>query len=641
MAGLADLVISLTAETAQFRTQMERASKVANDNFTRMTNAAKMAGGAIAAFFAIRDALYFVKSTIDAADALDNLSQKTGIAVDELSRLQYAAKINEVSAEDLNSGLAKLARSVGEAGKGTGDAAKAFTAMGVNIKDANGNLRSSTDILYDVADAFSSYREGIEKTNLAQAIFGKSGDAYVNLLTQGRDGIKKLGDEAQKLGAVITPQAAKQAAEFNDNLDRMAALSKGAAISLGNVLLPTLNKLANEFLLLQKYGVGFAETLQMGLRFGNYQDQIRAINEELSSQGALMDEGRKASLLRQKAVLVEAAAVQALATAEGDLGDAVSRRFMRQNGGGEKKAAPMLGKDNKEKAAADEAQKLIDAQIEAYQKLIMTEDELSVSAVFLAGGTMQQVEAMSALIAKTRELTNEQERQTERNQALIDLANEYKALAEATASPVQQLANEEARLEELRKRLIAAGYEVADVENKIAEARMNAADKAAGVADKTEDLTAIYKDFGQAIGTAFEDAIISGKGLQDVMKGLEQDIMRIITRQLVTKPLEQFIGGMTQQMMGGGGSWLSSFFAGPRALGGPVVPGQSYLVGENGPEIFSPSGSSGSITPMGNGGTTNININVSGMRDSGDMKRSAAQIASMAATAVQRGRRNL
>jgi SLT domain-containing protein len=52
-----------------------------------------------------------------------------------------------------------------------------------------------------------------------------------------------------------------------------------------------------------------------------------------------------------------------------------------------------------------------------------------------------------------------------------------------------------------------------------------------------------------------------------------------------------------------------------RQLGGPVMGGQSYVVGENGPEIFTPN-STGSITPNGKLGDTpptqvvfNINAN--------------------------------
>ena len=52
-------------------------------------------------------------------------------------------------------------------------------------------------------------------------------------------------------------------------------------------------------------------------------------------------------------------------------------------------------------------------------------------------------------------------------------------------------------------------------------------------------------------------------------------------------------------------------FRGPRALGGPVSPGGSYLVGERGPELFTPS-SSGNITPNGAMGGNTITVNVQG-----------------------------
>ena len=52
-------------------------------------------------------------------------------------------------------------------------------------------------------------------------------------------------------------------------------------------------------------------------------------------------------------------------------------------------------------------------------------------------------------------------------------------------------------------------------------------------------------------------------------------------------------------------------FRGPRALGGPVAPGGSYLVGERGPELFTPS-SSGNITPNHAMGGANITVNVNG-----------------------------
>lgn len=93
---------------------------------------------------------------------------------------------------------------------------------------------------------------------------------------------------------------------------------------------------------------------------------------------------------------------------------------------------------------------------------------------------------------------------------------------------------------------------------------------------------------GLSFSSAFEDAILKGKSFSDVLKGLEQDIARIIIRSAVTAPLANAIGGGVQSLMG------SFSFGGARADGGPVIGGMAYLVGERGPEIVVPR-SSGTV----------------------------------------------
>lgn len=105
-------------------------------------------------------------------------------------------------------------------------------------------------------------------------------------------------------------------------------------------------------------------------------------------------------------------------------------------------------------------------------------------------------------------------------------------------------------------------------------------------------------DAGQAIAQGFEDAIISGNNLREVLKGLAQDLIRLVFRQQITQPLASAVG---------------SIFAGFRAEGGPVGAGSAYMVGEKGPELFVP-GSSGSIVPNGamggGGGKSGASVNV-------------------------------
>jgi len=93
----------------------------------------------------------------------------------------------------------------------------------------------------------------------------------------------------------------------------------------------------------------------------------------------------------------------------------------------------------------------------------------------------------------------------------------------------------------------------------------------------------LFDEAGQILATGFEDAILSGQKLSEVLRAIGQDLVRLVFSNMVTQPLAKGIG---------------TFLSGMRAEGGPVNAGGAYMVGEKGPELFVPS-SSGSIVPNG------------------------------------------
>ena len=129
-----------------------------------------LAGAATAAVAAV---VAMTKSVADQGDALNKMSQKTGLAVEDLSKLQYAAGLSGVETEALQKGLVSLSAATVEAAEGTGIAGEAITKLGVKVRNADGSMRSSIDVLYDLADQFQAMPDGVEKTNFAVDIFGK------------------------------------------------------------------------------------------------------------------------------------------------------------------------------------------------------------------------------------------------------------------------------------------------------------------------------------------------------------------------------------------------------------------------------------------------------------------------------------
>jgi hypothetical protein len=117
-----------------------------------------------------------------------------------------------------------------------------------------------------------------------------------------------------------------------------------------------------------------------------------------------------------------------------------------------------------------------------------------------------------------------------------------------------------------------------------------------------EEQRRLGREAGDMIAMGFEDAILSGNKLSDVLKNLAQDLMRLIFRNVITAPLASSIGNF----INGGLGFL--------AEGGPARAGSPYIVGERGPELFVP-GTSGTVIPNdrmnqmgGSAGGTTVNI---------------------------------
>lgn len=204
---------------------------------------AAVAAAAVAAGAVLGAAM---KSTIDDMDKLSKTSQKLGVPVEQLSALAYAADLSDVSFEALSKSVGKLSRTMVEAAaKPTSEAANAFRALGVSVRDSNGNLKSSDAVLGDVAESFSGLKDGAGKTAVAMALFGKSGADLIPLLNGGRDGLKEMNEEAQAFGAIVSTKAAKEAEAFNDNVTRLGYAIKGILVQAVSAVLPTLVEMSN------------------------------------------------------------------------------------------------------------------------------------------------------------------------------------------------------------------------------------------------------------------------------------------------------------------------------------------------------------------------------------------------------------
>jgi hypothetical protein len=230
---------------------LDKSLKDSQSKVSSFANAAQIGLAAVgtAAIAAGAALTTMVQHAIDNADNLNKMSQSTGMTVQELSKLSYAAELSDVSAESLGKTIGKLSKAmVSAATDGGGAAATAFNAIGVSVKNTDGTLRTSSEVLSDVAEKFSGYTDSAQKTKLAIELFGKSGASLIPLLNQGKEGLADAAEEAEKFGLVIDKKTAVAAENFNDNLKRMDKIKQGLVMTMTAQLLPTFEHFSEQLL---------------------------------------------------------------------------------------------------------------------------------------------------------------------------------------------------------------------------------------------------------------------------------------------------------------------------------------------------------------------------------------------------------
>lgn len=281
-AKIGALAVEVKADTRGFVDGMNDAVKALNKKKKAVEDSLVGVGKLAAAVAAAGAAVgYFTVRATNMAEALAKLSEKTGVSVEQLSALKYAAYLSDVSIEELAKGMNILARNMLEAQSGTGEAKDAFNALGIAVMETGGQLKATDKMLLELADKFSRMEDGPGKAALAMRIFGRSGADLIPFLNQGAAGIEKLRQEAERLGIILDTQTAKEAQEFNDNLKRLQATGDALAISFTKNLVFALDKAAKAMLEGHKAGQSFFDTMVEGLRTLAGGDDMHKWNVEM------------------------------------------------------------------------------------------------------------------------------------------------------------------------------------------------------------------------------------------------------------------------------------------------------------------------------------------------------------------------
>lgn len=553
MANLAKLVVQLEAQTAKYQRELKTANKKL-DRFARnqnrqikqVSNAFKLMAGVVASAVGFRIVAAFKKMVREAqvvADSLAKQSDILGIATEKLAAYRLAAELSGSDMGGLEKGIKKLQKSILDATNGLSTYTRAFDALKLDPEELK---QLAPDEQFEtLARAFTKLETNVEKVGIAYDLFGGRNTQLIKLLELVGDKMQKLEADTRAWGTALSRTDAAKVENANDAMTRARTALQGVATTLAVTLAPTLEKMANGFADLIAQAQGFKTEIQAILNFLGIAD-IFPWQEEIE------DTEREI-----KRVADNAAALARLGLVD-------TKPFRDAQERLRELAADLADFKQKQRIALGLSIAIETDELEALPEKI--DDTIAEFTIQKPIDVILRPDVQFDIVPLERSLDVLE-------QAFGDF------------EPIDELS--------IQTKLDAALRPLEEFDIKPLE-RTTEDFFAKLIADAEESGGAV-EELGLTFESAFESAIIEGNKLRDVLGGLLKDIARLVARKLVVEPLANFVTEGLNQLFPG------------RALGGTVMAGETYIVGERGPEFFTPT-RSGQIIPNSavGGAVTNV-----------------------------------
>ncbi|WP_370613099.1 phage tail tape measure protein [Citrobacter portucalensis] len=186
----------------------------------------------------------WVTSVSQSIDPLVQFSRETGVAIETVQSLGYAASVNGSSVDALQASLGEMTKRVGEfVSTGEGEAKDVAERLGLQFKDMNGQVKNSDVIFRELADKLHGMSQAEKFSVLDKMGIDRS---MVQLLSMTGEEISSLQNKAEALG-VVTQDQADQFAAYNDSLTTLGKGFDGIKFQVAVGFVPVLKDLVDGF----------------------------------------------------------------------------------------------------------------------------------------------------------------------------------------------------------------------------------------------------------------------------------------------------------------------------------------------------------------------------------------------------------
>lgn len=560
------IVVDLLMRTGAFETDTKRAQQSMRRFEKSVDQAAQKIKIGLAAAGAAMTALVY--KTTQSAEEIQRFANLSGASAESFQEMAVAASTVGISQEKLADQFKDFREKFGEfVQTGGGGMADFFEQIAPQIGVTAEQFRNLSG-----PQALQLYVSSLEKANLSQEqmsfyleSMASDTTALIPLLVNNGRVMQELGARARETGQIMSEDLIKNSIEFRRQMEQLTGALTGATNVMIQEFLPTLNNVAKAMSETQS-NLNLAVIAGQGFKIFIETVSILGANLAFVFQGIGRDIGGVMAMMNRLANF-----------------DLEGMNFIAES---------MRQDAARARAELDE----LERRILGLPRVNVLGDQADTGAQMPPGTPTPSQPESNLLNKKQLDALKKANEDAKKERIAYDQWMEQQINAHhnrAFEILERRLAREKAEYEATDVWL--ADHEAAQIQRALDMQDL----RDARLREANDKLKAYADQLGMAFGNAFEEAIVTGKKLSDTLRDLAQDILRLVVRQTITNPIADAISGSIGRFMGA------------RAGGGDVMGGGTYLVGENGPEMFTPR-TTGTITPNSTlgGPTVNQTINI-------------------------------
>ena len=226
-ATLGSVVVQIGADIAQLRTDMTRATAIFSQGTAAMTASVQRVGAALKGLFAgiavgvgAGGLGAIGKAALDQADALDAMSSRLSLSVEDVTRLQYVASQTGADFDALARGVTKFQLGLAGAGDGAKQVREGLAGLGLDPDQLLG--KAPVEQFKTVLTELGKIEDPIQRLGKAGEIFGpKLAGEFQKVITAGPEEFARLMTRADEIGVTWSSGIVKQLDAVGDKFDEL------------------------------------------------------------------------------------------------------------------------------------------------------------------------------------------------------------------------------------------------------------------------------------------------------------------------------------------------------------------------------------------------------------------------------------